>query len=87
MAKGQWSSVNGMSGRNLFAVTELTVSETRCKGSFTPSGSVTVTVTLMGGPFDLFDGTPFLPVNATFMTESLGVNETEVNSLVRDIYV
>ena len=49
---------------------------------FTPSDSVTVTITLTDGTFDLFDGTmmgrmrctPIFPVNVMVMvTESLGV--------------
>ena len=58
------------------------------KGPFTLNDSVTITVTLTGGTFDLFDGhsvsgrmdcIPNLPINVTFVpvtvTESLGVNE------------
>ena len=53
------------------------------QGPFTPSDSVTVTVALMGGTFDLFDGTvtgrmgciPIFPVNVMVtVTESSGVN-------------
>ena len=53
----------------------------RSLGRFTPNDSVTVT--LMGGTFDLFDEycdgrmgfIPILPVNVTIVTESLDVNE------------
>ena len=55
-------------------------------GLFTPNDSVTVTITLTGGTFDLFDGhcegrmgcIPILPINVMFVTvtvtESFGVN-------------
>ena len=54
----------------------------QCKGLFTPKHSITVTVTLTGSTFDLFDGhcdgknrlhTDFA-VNVTFVAELLGVN-------------